>query len=304
LLYLSWRFTSGFGLIPQSDLAREPMLALWKFKENVYSIISWWIGPRMLWAGVNGLEMWPWMGWVRGVMLAILNVGLLAWLLRLASRLPEPSAPQPWSHARIALWAVLLMALTHAPSLPGWTASRLNYLPGLGAATLLGLLWVKAQGKPALRGVFIAGVLLGFFANQGISKEWQVLGAFQAGLYERIDASFDEWQDKDLVLVSSDRLQQHSGYKSWRPDKTTHVLALYRNAPLLWGTVLNAMIQRSAAENDGSPPRIILDIETNPRVEGEWLIWHERFKPDQVQSNDLSRIYRMTAWPAEEEMKL
>jgi hypothetical protein len=293
-LYAAWRMTNAFGLGYSwygSPPHMRPSLALANVWWSSRDIVRWWAGDLMgttVLGGLNGLGLLgPWAR--RGLVVA--NVAVWAFALHVLRRMsrcaaePDPSpAPRP-----VAAFALAWIACAYAPSMISYVAGRLNYLPAVGVA-----LWLAWELSRRPLSSWIAGfgivALLCMLSIQGTARNWKESARFNRNLFAAIEREHDQWSRADILLVDTRSLAERLA-----PDLTgsaahnMSVVSQYRGVGLLRGFAPSAMVRLVAGEGE-AVPLALLDVEYGARLEGEQLIWHERYDPARARRTPRSKV--------------
>ena len=296
LAYLAWRFTEGFGTAPGFLFESRPVHftffdLLWNLRDTAF----WWIGPkfwRCLHAGWSGFALLPRATFF--LFLAI-NLAAAAALVR-ALRAPDDTAARPAADLRpaagfFAVWFGVCVAI----NLVSWNCGRLNLLPGMGLAGLIGVGVAAYRPRPGLAAAALAALLL--MGNQGTAEQWRQSGEFHRRLYNHLAQHRAEWIKKDAVWLDTTALRQRLTADLLQPPSTEQeAWAFYGNAGLIRGFGLGGMVKRLAAP--APAPLDFLDVEFGARAEGGRFLWHDRFNPDRPHAWDLQRVYRVDCFAA------
>lgn len=295
-LYLSWRLTRGFGLAPGLlFVPRTPSFSLYGLFYNVRDIVSWWAGGNMLDAfrqGFNGyaqMPLWPRRWFFVGNVIVVSAVAALAYRMSRTSTEKDASLFSP---IKITVWALLWVALTHAPSLVSWTAGRLNLIPAVGMAVAVAVILMRFRLASTLP-VFMLWIFMALFSVQGTAYQWKESGVFNRRLHTYLADHHAQWQDKDVVWFDTRAMRsrvEQGLLAGIGPAPATW--AYYGNAGLIRGFAPSAMLARLVP--DGQPiPTAILDTEYSAHCEGEWLIWHERYDPSKPRQTPMEQVFRV-----------
>ena len=302
-IYAAWRLTLGFGwgwswfgIPPQTN----PSLSLYELKHTFAGIASWWIGLDWWCAVGDGATGFAELPWTLASALVALNAAILGLLglslRRLAGGNPRgPSAPT-FSAARLSLLGIVWIAATYIPALLGYLVPRLNYLPGAGMALLAALAMGRIHHKywlPLLSAAVFAGMVIG----EGDTKNWADSIRFNRNLYESMQATRTDWENKDVLWIDTRELSQRM--TPGILDAGRHhidTIAEYRNAGLLRGFAPSAMAELILKGEPG--PKVILDVEYGAHQEGDTLFWHERYNPDAPRQTPMERVFRIDAFEA------
>ena len=289
IAYLTWRFTRGFGTAPGVYFpARRPGLSVEALLWNARETALWWVGPRFWACLTNGWEAFgrlPARGWFAWVALSAGAALGLAHLLR------RSTAGRASGAHMLFFLAWFLGALT--VSLPSWNCGRLNLLPAIGLAGLLGLLATRIDLRHWQAAVAPLAALA-LLANQGTALEWKEAGALQRQLLESLRASEPQWRDMDLLLFDSTQLRQRQT-RGLNPEisDAQQTWAYWGNAGLLRGFGLSGMVDLVATQSNR--PTVLLDVEGFAQPVGTTMVWHPRFNPSGLRTTALDRVWRVDA---------
>ena len=296
VLYLSWRFTRGFGLAPGLLFApRTPSFSLYGLFYNARDIVSWWAGGNLLDTfrqGFNGyaqMPLWPRRWFFVGNVAAVAAVAALAYRLSKTSTVKDAGLLSP---VKTIVWALLWVALTHSLSLVSWTAGRINLIPAVGMAVAAGVMVARFRLSSTLP-VLTVLVLTGLFAVQGTAYQWKESGMFNRRLNTYLADHHAQWQDKEVVWFDTRAMRsrvEQGLLAGISPAPSTW--AHYGNAGLIRGFAPSAMLARLVPK--GQPiPAAVLDTEYTAYREGDWLIWHERYDPSKPRQTPMEQVFRV-----------
>jgi hypothetical protein len=233
------------------------------------------------WSAFGRLATRAWLAWAGISTLAA--TGLTIALYR------SPASPR--APGRATLFFLTWFLGSVVVSLPAWNCGRLNLLPAMGLAGLLGAL---AARVPAQR--WAAAVLplatLALLANQGTAMDWQDAGRLQRDLLEALRRTEPEWREKDLIWFDSSRLRERQT-RGLQPDPSLapSTWAYAGNAGLVRGFGLSGLVDLVATQTNR--PTVLLDTEGRVAIEGTHVLWHPRFHPAGLRTTALDRVYRM-----------
>ena len=295
LLYLAWRGTNAFGLNqawhypPHMQMGPSP----YGFVLNAWQLVQWWIGDRMAGSMLNGFEAFAAIPlWTRRFLFAA-NIGivvLVGWgLRRLGAADRNTNGDFPFSGRQVALFGLVWAGAAMAVSLASYTAPRLNVLPAIGISLLAALAlerWPFRAWAPLL---FVPAVLA-LAANQGTAENYRQAGRMCRGLYSTLQATQDQWRDKEILLVDTRSLRQ----------RQTPGLAPYNEDQRRWAQLGNAVMIRGFVPQGmvclitGQPHpniQVLLDVEHGARIEADQLLWHNRYNPTRPHTNVLAGVF-------------
>lgn len=276
-LYAAWRVTKGFGLAHGLLYTpRELEISLWSLQWNARQLAGWWMGSSFLHAFALGWQAFQELPGLRRAVLLALNAGLAAaavFALRRPSATPV-KPPGAWSPRQLAAWGALWWAFASATCLISWTAGRLNYLPAPGVALVLALLLIRLPVRWTALPLALA-LVLGLSSSQGTARQWQSAGAVNRALYQHIQGTQAQWQDRDVVLIDTAALRAHRSTVTGQPADDPANWAMYGNAGLLRGFAPGGMVRLAGGAKDR--PVTLLDVEHDARWQGDELDWSDRY---------------------------
>ena len=295
LLYLAWRGTNAFGLNQAWHYPphMQAGLSLYGVVVNAWQLVQWWIGDRLAGSMLNGFEAFASIPlWTRRFLFAA-NIGVVAligwglWRLRTGG-LKEAGDP-PFSGWQSALFGLTWTGAAMAISLVSYTAPRLNVLPAIGISLLAALALEKWPFRVWAPLLFVPAVLA-LAANQGTAENYRQAGRMCRGLYATLEASQDQWRDKEILLVDTRSLRQRQtpGLAPYNEDQ--RMWAQCGNAIMLRGFVPNGMVRLITGQNNPDI-QVLLDVEYGARIEGDRLIWHNRYDPAHPHTNALADVF-------------
>ena len=300
LAYLTWRFTRGFGTAPGVYFpSRRPGLSLAGLLWNARETAFWWMGPHLWSCLTNGWTAFGRMatrGWLLWAGISALAAAGLTIALR---RSPATDRPP----ARVVLFFLAWFLGSVVVSLPAWNCGRLNLLPAMGLA---GLLAMQVAHIPAERwaSAVLPLAFLALLANQGTALDWRDAGRLQRDLLHALRMTEPAWRDQELIWFDSTQLRQRqtAGLQPV-PSLDEKAWAYAGNAGLLRGFGLSGLVDLVATQTNR--PTVLLDTEGRVEVVGSAVVWHPRFRPENLRTSALERVYRMDAltgrplpWPA------
>jgi len=296
LLYVAWRMTDSFGL-NQSWVYPPHMqvsMSLQGIGLNALQILRAWCGDRFFGSvlfgllGFSQLPHWTRWGLFAGNVAVVLAIG--RWTRASDNRADKASGPAPFAEWQVALFALAWTGAAWAISLLAFTGTRLNVLPAMGISLLAAMALDRVPGCRWRAALFLPAVLA-LMANQGTSENFRQAGELNQRLFAAVQRSAGEWRDKRILLFDTRALRQRltSGLG---PSVESHqqVWALFGNVPLLRGFTLGGMAQLALGCSEPHV-RILLDVEYGARLEGDRLIWHERYDPSRPQTNSMDEVY-------------
>ena len=295
LLYLAWRGTNAFGL-NQAMLYPPHMqvgLSLYGFVVNAWQLVQWWIGDRMVGSMLNGFEAFAAIPlWTRRFLFAA-NVGvvvLIGWgLRRLGAADRKENDVHPFSGVQVVLFGLGWTGAAMAISLVSYTAARLNVLPAIGISLLAALLLGRLPFRAWAPLLFVPTVLA-LVANQGTAENYRQAGRLCRGLYATLEATQDQWRDKEILLVDTRSLRQRQapGVAPYNEDQRRW--AQLGNAVLMRGFVPSGMVRLITGQPHPNI-QVLLDVEHGARIEADRLLWHNRYNPTRPHTNVLADVF-------------
>ena len=295
LLYLAWRGTNAFGLNQAWHYPPHMQMgpSLYGIVLNAWQLVQWWIGDRMVGSMLNGFEAFAAISlWTRRFLFAA-NVGvvvLIGWgLRRLGAADRKENGGHPFSGVQVMLFGLVWTGAAMAISLVSYTAARLNVLPAIGISLLAALLLGRLPFRAWAPLLFVPTVLA-LVANQGTAENYRQAGRLCRGLYATLEATQDQWRDKEILLVDTRSLRQRQapGVAPYNEDQRRW--AQLGNAVLMRGFVPSGMVRLIT----GQPyPAILVvhDVECGARIEGDQLLWHNRYNPDRPHANSMADVF-------------
>ena len=295
LLYLAWRGTNAFGLNQAWHYPphMQAGLSLYGVVVNAWQLVQWWIGDRMAGSMLNGFEAFASIPlWTRRFLFAA-NIGVVAligwglWRLRTGGR--KEAGDPPFSGWQSALFGLTWTGAAMAISLVSYTAPRLNVLPAIGISLLAALALEKWPFRVWAPLLFVPAVLA-LAANQGTAENYRQAGRMCRGLYATLEASQDQWRDKEILLVDTRSLRQRQtpGLGPYNEDERRW--AQCGNAIMLRGFVPKAMVRRITGQQQPLT-QVLLDVEYGARIEGDQLLWHNRYNPERPHANSMDGVH-------------
>lgn len=295
LLYLAWRSTNAFGLNHAMQYPPHMQVgpSLYGGIVNTWQLVQWWIGDHMVGSMLNGFEAFSAIPlWPRRLLFAA-NFGVVAlvgWCLRrLTTADRKADRDPPFGGRQVALFGLVWTGAAMAISLISYTAPRLNVLPAIGISLLAALVlerWPFRIWAPLL---FVPAVLA-LVANQGTAENYRQAGRMCRGLYAALQASQDQWQDKEILLVDTRSLRQRQtpGLVPYNEDQRRW--AQYGNAVMIRGFVPYGMVQRITGQPQPDI-QVLLDVEHGARIEEDQLLWHNRYHPSRPHANSMADVF-------------
>jgi hypothetical protein len=294
--YAAWRATNAFGLgavyfYPPHMQAGIPLGGIvW----NVKQLFQWWVGERMLGSMANGLAVFSTLPLETKRFLLVGNVfAVLAatWLVLRVQRRPELIVSGIGA-SRAGLFALVWTGAASAIPVVSYTAPRLLVLPAMGIALGLALVLDRFPvGRWGLLALIPAILSLG--SNQGTAESYRQAHEVNVKLHRHLVETMEQWRDSEVLLLDTTQLRNRltPGLLA-SPVSAQDAAAQYRNTLLLRGFVLAGMV-RLALHDPDPAIRTVLDVECGARIEGDRLIWHERFDPGQPRITRLDRVHRV-----------
>lgn len=294
--YLAWRATNAFGLNEAWFYPGHMQTGLsWRvIAANVGHLGQCWVGNYMLGALLSGWESFSTL--TPGLRLALFVgdvgvVALIGWgLFRLAGAEPQDPAQTPFSRAQMVCFALAWAAAAWAISAVSYIGGRLNVIPAIGISLLAAL--VLERRAIRVWGLFLlVPALLALVANQGTAESYRQAGAFNRGMYAALRQSAPAWRDKKILLFDSRALRQRQTPGLLKPLGEEHpTWAKYGSAPLMRGFTLIGMVRLASGQKELGI-HVMHDVEYGARIEGDRLIWHERFDPSRPRTNSIGDAY-------------
>ena len=296
LLYVAWRRTNAFGL--NQAIVYPPHMQegfrVWGIARNAWDMFHWWAGDQMGESLVFGFRSFSTISlWARRFLFAA-NVGvvsLLGWgLWRLAAAKKECESAGTfgrWQQAGFA--GVWTLAAAVAP-LMSYVVPRLLVLPAMGVSLLAALAlarWPIGRWGPVL----FLPALLCMTANQGTAESFRQAGAMQQGLYAHLQDTAEEWQSKKILLLDTRALRQRLTPGLIQPvGEFQGTWAAYGEVPLMRGFVPLGMA-RVITGRKVHEVQIVHDVENGARIDGDNLVWHDRYNPVRQHTNSVSEVF-------------
>lgn len=292
--YALWRVTDSFGIneIWHYPSHMEAGLSLWGLSWNARQIIHWWIGDHLFGHLLAGWESFatlsPWTRrWLALGGAAVASMLCLVVLRRSEqqdlSALPDPdsfTARQQMSFALVFTLAPFAICLV------SYTASRLMMLPAVGLS-LLAALWLGGRPRKSLWALGILPMGLCLLSTQGTAESYRQAGEMNQRVYTHLARTQHDWSGKQVLLFDTHSMRQRLTPGLLTPvgnDPATW--AEYGNAPLFRGFVPGGMIRIL-----GGKAHVVHDVEHGAHIEGDTLVWHERYDPTQPRATPMSDVY-------------
>lgn len=295
ILYLAWRTTDSFGLNLSwhypSHMQAAP--SLYGIVLNAWHLAMWWVGDHLWGAMLNGFEAFAAIPlWTRRFLFAA-NVGvvlLIGWgLRRMDAADRSGNGEAPFGGVQAALFGLVWTGAAMAISLVSYSAPRLNVLPAIGISLLAALLLGRRPFR-AWAPLLLVPAVLAMVSNQGTAENYRQAGRLCRGLYSHLQASRDQWRDKEILLVDTRSLRQRQT-PGWAPyNEDQRMWAQCGNAIMLRGFVPNGMVRLITGQNNPDI-QVLLDVEYGARIEGDRLIWHNRYDPAHPHTNALADVF-------------
>lgn len=295
LLYLAWRSTNAFGMnhvwYYPPHMRVGP--SLYGVVVNAWQLVHWWIGDHMVGSMLNGFEAFAAMPlWTRRFLFAA-NFGVVAlvgWgLRRLNAADRKEEAGPPFSGVQVALFGAAWMGAAMAISLVSYVAPRLNVLPAIGFSLLAALVLQRLPVRIWAPLLFVPAVLA-MVANQGTAENYRLAGQMCQGLYSTLQASQDQWRNKDILLIDTRSLRQRQTPGLGPYGENERSWANHGNAVLIRGFVPNGMVQLITGQKQPHV-QVVLDVEYGARIEGNRLIWHDRHDPTRPHTSAMTNVF-------------
>jgi hypothetical protein len=290
--YLTWRFTYAFGL-GQNMLGTDTAFStayvanLWELRHNVLTILSWFAGPEVGRTFLNGLLGLRDAGPAMGLALFAGNLALAGWAWR---RFDQPETNEPTSFRPlqvVAFGLVLAAGPAVLLSVTGPTGRTLFFVAiGLFFALcpLARLPWRHSSWMVPV----LALVML---STQGMGKNWEVGARLYRQLRVHLVDHRAEWIDKETLLIDTTALRQRTGASLLdAPPGGYFPLVRYRGAGLLRSFGPEQLTARVAGP--GVPfPHVMIDVEHGARIDGDRLLFHDRFHPKFPRERAMDKVY-------------
>ena len=296
-LYVAYRFTHGFGFgipaIAAAYYSEGEGISLVSMVQNLRTMASWWCGGMMTKSFLGGfnafatlLPKWQ-AAFVAG---SLILLGVLRVAMRKSGNTSVPESAgdrnRGWNNLFLGL---LWMALAYSPLLLFPACSRHNLLPIFGAGIALGAVdSLRPFRAPAW--VWCGLGLLCLVANAGNALAWRDSGTFCRRIYRHLEATQEQWKDKQLVLFDTVSLRERQTPGILQPrNDSTMTWAEYQNAILLRGFVGNGLLQMCTP----NPPQGIQDTEYGAHIDNGVLYWHDRYNPSVPHQTPMEDVYRV-----------
>ena len=295
MLYVAWRSTNAFGMnqswfYPPHMEAGISLSGMWW---NANQLIHWWVGDQMAGSVLRGL-----MGLATispGIKTALmvangLVVLFAAVVIKRAVRCDAADVVAPFATGPVLLFGLGWLAASSAIPILSYTAPRLNVLPAVGVALVLGVVLARCP----LRGwgmVALVPAWLALASNQGTAESYRQAGEFNQRLFRNVLETKEIWQGRDTLLFDTTRIRERltPGLLT-PPSEDQMVWAQYHNALMIRGFVPMGMV-RLALGTPEPPMQVLHDVENGARVEGSELFWHERYQPAITYRTPMEWVY-------------
>lgn len=289
--YAIWRLTNAFGFNtvwyypPHMDVRLNAFGLLW----NAWQIVHWWAGEHLIeavlagWAGFMQLAPWT----RRGLLALNAALTLFAWLALQRCDKSDTAIFPP----RIGIrFAIAWIAAAVAPLLISYTAPRLNVLPAIGFAVLLGV-WASRAQSNAWLAFAAAPFFISLGALQGTTESYRQADEFNRRVYAHLREHREAWQSAEAIVFDTSGIRERQARRLiGAAGSHERTWAYFGNALLFRGFVPMGMLQmitRSATNF----PFVIHDVENGARREGDNWLWHERFDPSRPNSTPADKVY-------------
>lgn len=295
ILYLAWRSTNAFGMNQAIHYPPHMQVgpSLYGVVVNAWDLVQWWIGDHMAGSMLNGFEAFASIPlWTRRF-LFVANcsvAALMGWGLRkLFAADRNESRDSLFGGMRVALFGLVWTGAAMAISLISYAAPRLNVLPAIGISLLAALAlgrWPFRAWAPLL---FVPAVLA-LIANQGTAENYRQAGQLCRRFNSFLEASQDQWRDKEILLVDTRSLRQRQtpGLAPYNEDQRRWTQ--HGNAVLMRGFVPYGMVCRITGQQQPDI-QVLLDVEYGARIEGDRLLWHNRYNPSRPHTNSMADVF-------------
>ena len=292
--YAAWRMTNAFGIGFSwygSPSQMQPNFSLAQVLRNASEIVLWWAGDNVWSSFVGGLKgfdlvgHWPQRWIVLGDVALLAAAGLLLRSLSRTKIQPSPASYELPVFAFASTW----VAAAYAPCLISYVDARLNFLPAIGVVFLLSWVLVRLPISKWISG-FLVLAFICMLSTQGTAMNWKEAAVWNRNLYAKIAREKPQWQDRKFILFDTRQLAQRltPGITGPAVHDISNVFH-FHNAGLVRGFAPSAMVRRLAGTN--SSPIALLDVEYGARIEGDQLIWHDRYDPSAPHTNAAADVY-------------
>lgn len=296
LLYLAWRATNAFGLNQSWHYPAHMQagISLYGMAVNIWGLAHWWGGERMLGAVLAGFQSFATISlWTRRFLFAA-NVGvvfLLGWGLRRLSGISNrDNVTRPFTGRQIAGFTLAWTGAAMLISVLSYTGPQLNVIPAIGVSLLAAL----ALGRWPIRHwgpVLFLPLVLALVSNQGTAESYRQAGEFNQRLYASLQATESSWRDKNILLFDTRALRQRLAPQLLQPvGEDPATWAFYGNALLIRGFVPAGMLQLVTKSQDHGL-HVLHDVENGARIEGDRLVWHDRYNPSKTHTNAMADVF-------------
>ena len=295
VLYLAWRATDSFGLNHSWYYPPHMQVgpSLYGVVVNTWQLVHWWIGDHLFGTMLNGFEAFSAIPlWTRRFLFAA-NIGVVLLVGRGLRRMGvadrKEDGDSPFSGRQVVLFGLVWTGAAMAISLVSYTAPRLNVLPAIGISLLAALLLERLPFRAWAPLLFVPAVMA-LVSNQGTAENFRQAGRLCRGLYSTLQASREQWQDKEIVLIDTRSLRQRQtpGLKPYNEDDRWW--AQHGNAVSIRGFVPMGMVRRILGQSQPKV-QVLMDVEYGARIEGDRLRWHDRYNPTRPHTNSMADVF-------------
>jgi hypothetical protein len=268
--YLLWRQTEAFGFLRSTTPAhmRGTGASLSHLTENAKSLFHWWLGRRHVAAWSQGFAAFADLAPARQILLAVLNLGLVAWLAR-GLRVPPAAAAESFPKSRLLAFAASAFACASVPALLGYVESRLLVLPAIPALALLARVGVEAKGAPWLRPTALVLFFAALFADQGTNHSWRQSALAYRDILAHLREHRADWVDRDYLIFDS------RAFRKGRDPDPIRALAFQGNASFFRGSGLRELIWLAGRRWPLAKGR--LDVEYAAEYRDDGILLHGRY---------------------------
>lgn len=302
LFYFLWRATNAFGLNHTWHYPphMEGSLSLRGVIYNAWQVLHWWIGDHLFGAIRNGLDSFSTIPlWTRrflflanGIVVFLVGRGLRA----LSNRSVATTEAKTFNPVQITGFTLIWAGAAMAMSLVSYTAGRLNVLPAIGISVLIAFIFTALPIRKWAPILFLPA-FLAILANQGTAESFRQAGALHQNLFDKMTETKDEWTTKQFLLIDTHTLRERLTPGLLQPVGTSETSwATYGNALLIRGFVLNGMAKLITHESEPSIT-ILHDVEYGASIEGDQLIWHDRYNPARTHTNSTKDLFAIECLP-------
>lgn len=302
LFYFLWRATNAFGLNHTWHYPphMEGSLSLRGVIYNAWQVLHWWLGDHLFGAIRNGLDSFSTIPlWTRrflflanGIVVFLVGRGLRA----LSNRSVVTTEAKTFNPVQITGFTLIWAGAAMAMSLVSYTAGRLNVLPAIGLSLLFAFIFTALPIRKWAPILFLPA-FLAILANQGTAESFRQAGALHQNLFDKMTETKDEWATKQFLLIDTHTLRERLTTGLLQPVGTSEATwATYGNALLIRGFVPNGMAKLITHESEPAIT-ILHDVEYGASIEGDQLIWHDRYSPARTHTNSTKDLFAIECLP-------